>query len=277
MLKQRVITASLLASGFLASMFYLPPLAFASLIGVFVLLAGWEWSRIAGWQTLFSQLSYVALLAVTMVVLYTLHWHFPQLERLFFGLATLWWGVAFWWVWCAQQGHPLSYLSNTYVKSFLGVLILIPAWLALSLLHKYYAHVWLLFLLFLIWGADIGAFFSGRRWGKRKLASRISPGKSWEGVWGAMIAAIILTLLYTWWQKFDSYASITLILLSLLTVAVSILGDLLESLFKRQMHMKDSSQLLPGHGGVLDRIDSLSAAAPIFLLGLLYWKPGEYL
>lgn len=277
MLRQRVITASLLAIGLLAGMFYLAPPAFTALMGVFVLLAAWEWSRLAGWQTWQSQFSYVFLSALLMLGLYALHHYWPHLEKAVFWLAVLCWILAFWWVWRVQQGHALNYLTNTVIKSLLGLCILLPAWLALSLLHEYYGQVWLLFLLFLIWGADIGAFFSGRRWGKRKLATHISPGKSWEGVWGAMLAAIILTALYADWQKFDGYASISLILLSLLTVAVSILGDLLESLFKRQMDMKDSSQLLPGHGGVLDRIDSLTAAAPIFLLGLLYWKPGEFL
>ncbi len=278
MLKQRIITAILLAGGLLAGMFFLSPMAFAGLMGLFVLLAAWEWSRIAGWHTWISQFSYVLLFALMMLGLYALHVYFPRLEVAVFWLAVLWWSLALWCVWRIQHGHAaLHYLSKRPIKSLLGILILLPAWLALSLLHEYYGQVWMLFFLCLIWTADIGAFFSGRRWGKRKLATHISPGKSWEGVWGAMLAAVLLTLLYAGWQKFDSDASISLVLLSVLTVAVSILGDLLESLFKRQMHLKDSSQLLPGHGGVLDRIDSLTAAAPIFLLGLLYWQAGEYL
>ena len=126
---------------------------------------------------------------------------------------------------------------------------------------------YVLFLLFLIWIADSGAYFTGRRWGQRKLALSISPGKTWEGVWGASLAALVFAMLGAVvlevrmpWPGF--------VILSMVTVGFSIAGDLFESMLKRQRGLKDSGSLLPGHGGVLDRVDSLTAAVPVFLLGL---------
>ena len=125
----------------------------------------------------------------------------------------------------------------------------------------------LLFLLVLIWIADSGAYFAGSRWGKRKLAPAISPGKSWEGVYGALLGALLCGVLLAWYYQ-DSAGAVWLIPVCILTVIMSVVGDLFESVLKRKMGMKDSGTLLPGHGGVLDRIDSLTAAAPVFMLGL---------
>jgi phosphatidate cytidylyltransferase len=125
----------------------------------------------------------------------------------------------------------------------------------------------LLFLLVLIWVADSGAYFAGHRWGKRKLAPVISPGKSWEGVYGALVGASLCGAVLAWYQQ-DEAGALWLIPVSVVTVAISVVGDLFESILKRRMDMKDSGNLLPGHGGMLDRIDSLTAAAPVFALGL---------
>ena len=127
----------------------------------------------------------------------------------------------------------------------------------------------LLFLFVLIWGADTAAYFSGKKWGKNKLAPLVSPGKSIQGAVGAMIFSILLTFLALWIGRDSFQGWFWATVLSIITVLFSIVGDLFESMLKRRVDLKDSGQLLPGHGGLLDRIDSLTAAAPIFALGAL--------
>ncbi|SEH05941.1 phosphatidate cytidylyltransferase [Candidatus Venteria ishoeyi] len=188
--------------------------------------------------------------------------------QIFLWVAAAWWLLALFLVWQYQFSKITQLINARWLKSLMGFLILLPTWFALSHLHQSRGGDWLLFLLVLIWTADSGAYFAGRRWGKHKLAKRVSPGKTWEGVAGAVVSSLLLTLLWLWWSNLAMPAALWLLLLSVLTVLASILGDLLESLFKRQTGIKDSSQLLPGHGGILDRIDSLTAAAPIFVLGL---------
>jgi phosphatidate cytidylyltransferase len=154
------------------------------------------------------------------------------------------------------------------------LIVLIPTWLAVVALHESgeQGPLLVMYLLSLIWVADSGAYFSGRAWGKRKLAPSVSPGKSWEGVGGGALlslayavgAAQVLGLPGNQWPLF--------VVLSLVTVLFSVLGDLTESMFKRHAGIKDSGTLLPGHGGVLDRIDSVTAAAPVFVVG--FWLGG---
>lgn len=149
-------------------------------------------------------------------------------------------------------------------------MVMIPAWTSLVVLHGggepgVYR---VLFLLALIAGADITAFFVGRRWGRTRLASRVSPGKSWEGVAGALVAVLVLASAAGILAGFGSWTLAVFLGLCVVTALASVLGDLTESLFKRQAGLKDSGHLLPGHGGVLDRIDSLTAAAPLFALGI---------
>jgi phosphatidate cytidylyltransferase len=158
------------------------------------------------------------------------------------------------------------------LRALAGDLILVPAWGALVALHGQEPHgpAWVLFLAALVWLADIGAFFAGRRWGRRKLAVRVSPGKSWEGVAGGVLAALAGAAVAVVLAGEPLHQVPILFVLVVVTVAASVLGDLTESLFKREAGLKDSGGLLPGHGGVLDRIDSLLAAAPVFVLGLVW-------
>jgi phosphatidate cytidylyltransferase len=145
-----------------------------------------------------------------------------------------------------------------------GLVVLVPAWLALSQLH---AHnpLFMLFLLLLVVAADVGAYFAGRRFGRHKLAPRVSPGKTWEGVGGGVVGATIVAIIGALWLHMPF---LLFIALCVVVVFASIVGDLTESLFKRHAGLKDSGNLLPGHGGVLDRVDSITAAAPVFLVGL---------
>ena len=151
-----------------------------------------------------------------------------------------------------------------------GVFIIIGAFVAITGLHQaaQYGATYILVLLLLIWVADSAAYFSGKRFGRHKLAPLVSPGKTWEGVAGAALATVLFALLTAYLLAFDRREVLLFVVLALCTLAFSILGDLIESLFKRRAGVKDSSRLLPGHGGILDRIDSLMAAAPVFLLGL---------
>ena len=161
-------------------------------------------------------------------------------------------------------------LDHKLINAVIGILILAPAWLSLVILHTSHSDgiSQLLFLLILIWIADSAAYFSGRRWGKTKLANKVSPGKTWEGIFGAIFAILVFCYAYSRFMDMQGSEILLFLLLGIITVSGSVLGDLIESLMKRHSGIKDSGTLLPGHGGVMDRIDSLTAAGPIFVAGL---------
>jgi phosphatidate cytidylyltransferase len=151
------------------------------------------------------------------------------------------------------------------------VVVLLPTWTSLVALHARApdGRWWLLFLLVLVWIADTAAFFVGRRWGRRRLASVVSPGKSWEGVLAGLAGGIAAGAVFGLYRDMQGVEMLVFLLICGGTVAASVVGDLMESMMKRSANLKDSGNLLPGHGGVLDRIDSLTAAAPVFLAGWL--------
>ena len=157
------------------------------------------------------------------------------------------------------------------VRLAIGVLVLSAAWLSLLKLKSLESgNAWLLLVLLIVWAADIGAYFSGKRWGKVKLAPNVSPGKTREGVYGGLVAVVVTSLVFALWNELTGAAIVYLVLLSIIVGFVSVMGDLFESLLKRFTGIKDSGSILPGHGGVLDRIDSILAAAPFFCLGLYF-------
>jgi phosphatidate cytidylyltransferase len=159
-------------------------------------------------------------------------------------------------------------------KGIAGVLVTLPCWASFVTLHARVDHGPLitLALLVIVWLADSGAYFAGKRWGHTRLAPVISPGKTWEGVLGGIITSAIVALLAGFWYSQSLEWTLTLVPVVLLAVMFSIVGDLLESLMKRQVGLKDSGHIIPGHGGVLDRIDSLTAAAPMFLIGMMWFR-----
>ena len=185
-------------------------------------------------------------------------------------LAVIVWFVALFTIIAYQLEH-IRIPRSQILLGLIGLLILIPAWLSLVYLKRSSEGEWhwLLMLLFIIWTADSGAYFIGRRWGKHKIADRVSPGKSWEGTLAGFISGLIIAMIYVVVSGQGIKDSIIFICVVSITVIFSIIGDLMESVFKRSAGLKDSGQLLPGHGGVLDRIDSLTAAGPVFLYGLL--------
>ncbi len=161
----------------------------------------------------------------------------------------------------------LNIYQNKIVNLFIGILVLLPAWLYANLLHAI-SPIWLVYPIVLVCVADAAAYFTGKKWGRHHLNSKLSPGKTWEGVFGAVVAGLLVAILGFFIMKVH-ISFLSWLLLNLITVLFSIVGDLFESLFKRQQNLKDSGKLLPGHGGIMDRLDSLTAAIPIFAIGII--------
>ncbi len=266
MLKQRIITALILAPLTLWAIFTLSTPLFALMFAVVFALAAWEWSRLVGYQVTGRVLYLVALMLLSAGTFLCLG--FMPFAVLLALAALLWWTVALVAVLRYPNGSGV-WRDSHGARAVAGVLVLLPAWAALVLLHREAGPGYVILLMLLVWGADTGAYFAGRRFGKHKLAPRVSPGKSWEGVYGALLMTLLLALVGYYWLS-PSVSAGTFVLLCLLSVSISVLGDLNESMFKRIVDIKDSGGLLPGHGGVMDRIDSLTAAAPLYAVGVLW-------
>jgi phosphatidate cytidylyltransferase len=267
MLKQRIITALILAPLALWGIWSLSSANLSIVLAVIFTLGAWEWSRLVGLECHLARIGYSALFPVLFYLLYPLlnQGTWPQFVLV---LAMMWWVMALMSVLTFPRSAGL-WQGSALARAIAGLFVLIPSWAALSLLHSKFGPGYFILLMFIIWGADSGAYFAGRALGKRKLAPKVSPGKSWEGVIGGLLVALGIAELATiWLEPVGGYLGF--LVLVLITVFISVLGDLMESLFKRVMDVKDSGGILPGHGGVLDRIDSLTAAAPFFTLGLIW-------
>ncbi len=272
MLLQRVLTAIILiplvAWGVLAA----DPLLFAAIVAAVMLLCAWEWARLSGLQTLPFQLLYVLLCGLLMAGL----WFYAAdgvRHILILTAAGLWLGMALaLFSWRHKVLHKAAF--QPFILA-LGLLLLTAAWQALISLHQLpdLGPQLTLGLLILIWIADSAAYFTGKALGRHKLAPVLSPGKTLEGMAGALVAAALwgifmFVMLFQASANSTAYMISIALLLSLLTAVVSVAGDLFESLVKRRADKKDSGHLLPGHGGIWDRIDSLIAIAPVFVAGL---------
>jgi phosphatidate cytidylyltransferase len=263
-LRMRLRTSAWLVPGFVVAVL-LPTPWFALIMGIIVALAGWEWARLAGVVGSASRVAAAAALAAVLLVLWITAAGITLLLP-----AVLWWlGLAL--ALSRLQPRPAP-AGVDRVLLPLGLLVLAAPWLALVRLHGDFAGgpYLVLGLMLMIAVADSAAFFVGRRFGRRKLAPRLSPGKTWAGFFGALAAAGLGLLLTGLVLGLGAAATAALTLLGVVTVAVSVVGDLFESWLKRRQGVKDSGALLPGHGGVLDRIDSMTAAAPVFSLGLVW-------
>jgi phosphatidate cytidylyltransferase len=269
-LKLRILTAALLIPVIVFSVLYLHTSWFSGLVTAIIALAAWEWTVIAGYKTFPARLAYVILIAILLVSVFILP--SSELRLILIQLALIWWGFAIYLV-CRYQRQAGFAAGLPVPAGIIGLLVLIPPGLSLVVLHAHEPEgiLLVLFLLVLIWSADIAAYFSGRRWGKRKLCSRVSPGKSWEGVIRAVTASAVLALIYAAYRQWQGLELLIFMAICIITVLASVLGDLLESLMKRLANVKDSGSILPGHGGMLDRIDSLTAALPVFFCGLWLW------
>ncbi len=273
-LTKRVLTGSILASTVVAATLFLSIPLYALMLVCFVMVAAWEWAGMAGWASARARFAYCAgFTPVLIAVAGLVHSTGGTLVLILTGL--VWWLVALAWVVRVQQGLAVEALNAPVVRIVAGWLVLAPAWGALVYLHAVSTSgaLMVLYLLLLIATADSAAYFVGRRMGRRRLASEISPGKSIEGVAGAMTAVAVLAVIVA--LVADLAAPLGFVILSLATAVVSILGDLTESMFKRRAGLKDSGSIVPGHGGILDRIDSVTAAAPVFVLGCLIQGGGS--
>ena len=242
---------------------------FAALCAVAVLAGAWEWAGLAGPDRTRWKISAQVLAALLLAVCY---YNIDGVMTLYIvGLSLAWWGVALALVMRRREGRNFN--PGLLSQAGIGMMVLVPAWVSLVALHshsEFRGPVLVACLFIMIWSADTGAYYTGKRWGRNKLAVHISPGKTLEGLFGAfgfgLVAALACALLLL---------QMTLIELILFlpvcagTIAMSVVGDLTESMVKRSGGVKDSGELLPGHGGALDRIDSLTAAAPVFFAGLL--------
>jgi phosphatidate cytidylyltransferase len=256
MLKARVITALFLVAGLFAVLFLLPSEMAALVFAVITSLAAWEWAGLlkSGRMVRVAYAAFIFLACVAAGML--------DLQ------VKLWWVAAGFWLSLAPAWLVFRWpiARNAVLGHGIGIVLLLPAWAGMvALLGR---SPWLLLgVLGLVAVADIGAYFAGRKFGKHKLAPKVSPGKTWEGVAGGMLAVTIYVALVSNLVNLQ-LALGWLLLVALVLVAASIVGDLFESLVKREAGMKDSSQLLPGHGGVLDRVDSLTAALPLAALAM---------
>lgn len=260
-IRTRVITAAVLVVILLAVVFWLPPRATTIALTIVVLAGAWEWSAFLRVKNFVMRVAYVAGIGALMWAA----WHFtsnPAGRDLVLSIALVWWFLALGWVMFAPR------LVSTWAAALAGVLALVPAWVALNRLRLDFDRgaEWVLYALILVWVADIGAFFVGRRFGRRKLAPTVSPGKTWEGVFGGAVASGIVAV---FGSSYFGLPLVPFVGLCLAVVAFSIVGDLTESLLKRFAGVKDSGSLFPGHGGVMDRIDSVTAAAPVLFFGLV--------
>ncbi len=269
MLKTRIITACCLAVGLAAVLLLFSYSAFVLLFSVVFLLAAGEWANMAGLALRWQQIAYAGVMVFVMSILFLLNAHQSKiLLSIGLMLSVLGWIAAF----VAVYRYPnIKLFDSPKVLLLLGFWLLIPAWFGVLFLQPLVAHSGLVWLVIaIIAAADIGAYFSGRRFGKTKLAERVSPNKTWEGFWGGVVANIVLAALVAVFFNLGMQKSLTTVFSVMLVSCASVLGDLFESMVKRARGIKDSSQLLPGHGGVLDRIDGWTAAVPVFAL-LYLW------
>lgn len=280
MLKTRVLTAVVLLVLFLSAIFILPATGWVVFVTIVATLAAWEWGGLLA----LGQAGRLALGAGFAALCFCITLRYPAALGLNDEFLRQAWGfgrwiyapaLAFWglvvplWMWRHWR------LPKSLAGVFIGLMVLLPTWLALIQLRPAGAWV-LLAIMATVWVADSAAYFAGRRFGRHKLAPSISPGKTWEGAFGAACAVVIYGLaLADYLPAVLAGNRLLLIIVLLLVTSVSIIGDLFESLLKRKAGIKDSSQILPGHGGVLDRIDSLTSTLPLvalFWLASLHWE-----
>ncbi len=266
MLNQRMITGLVLAPIGIAAVLFLPTAALAAFTSTTVLVALWEWTRMSGFTSRPLRAAIVTLVALALVGLWVLREH--VVIWCLIAAGGVFWLVAFMWLRNFSFGAAPT-RENAAIKLAAGILATVPAWVALTKMHgdPHSGPGWALLAMMLVSVADTAAYFTGRRFGKAKLCPQISPNKTIAGVYGALASGAILSAIGGWLLHLRGLAWLALIGLALVTVIASIIGDLFESLIKRQAGVKDSGTLFPGHGGMFDRLDGMFAALPVFALG----------
>lgn len=278
-MKQRIITALILAPLVILGIFKLPLMGFIIALTAITLLGFWEWTQFTE-----SRSRIAALIPAAIVTGLSFLYISPDANSLnhlaaphysVLGMGFVWWIIASFMA-ITYPRTTKSWQSNLVLRHVFGFLTLLPfLWSVIILrasditVDPYHGAKLVLFVCFLVWAADSGAYFAGKSLGKRKMAPHVSPNKTIEGLIGGIITALIVGWLFAGWFAIQFTSPIHMVIITLITVVISVLGDLVESMFKRVSGIKDSSNIIPGHGGVLDRIDSLTAAFPVF--ALLYY------
>lgn len=260
-MKQRVITALVLAPLVLAAILLLPTSFLMPLVAAALLGGLWEWTRLIG---IHSHAGRALILLAHAALMAWLAWRGGPLFPWAALAGVVWWLAALAWLRVPAFGKADT-PANRALKLGIGALLVIPAWCAFALLHAEGA-AWALYGLMLVWAADTFAYFAGRRFGGAKLAPSISPGKTWAGFWGGLFGVVVLAMAMAPVLGVALAQLPVFVAVSLIAGLASVLGDLFESVIKRQAGAKDSGALLPGHGGMLDRIDSILAALPVFAI-----------
>jgi len=274
MLKPRLITATILAAFFATALVFLSPFIFAQIMIFVVLVAGWEWADLSAFKTRFSKYSFLLALGLCIVATgYHVGFHAQFDVSASYNICALvvaFWAIIFLWL----QGFPSSAIlwSPKPVMALIGLILLVSTWLAIISILMMENGKWLLGLaLTTVVLADVGGYVVGKLFGRHKLAPTISPGKTWEGLMGGLLFQF--PLIITLKIALPDTNLLSLALLIIPVGLISVVGDLFESMLKRQRGVKDSSSLLPGHGGVLDRLDGVMAALPLFLVILYMANP----
>lgn len=275
MLKERVITALILLPLVLWCVFGGVAMAFPLFASAIILAAAWEWTAMMRLTSLPARLGFVALVAAML-------WHVKDQalatdEAGIKALGPLMAGTSVFWlaalVWVRRYPADAQRWDRPFLMLAIGLLLLVPTWAGLVQLHGQ-SPWWLMYVLLLVWGADTGAYFAGRRFGKIKLAPAVSPAKTREGLYGGLLTTALVMLAVAFYLHLAGLQLLFFAAASAVTVLASVLGDLFESMVKRRAGIKDSGKIFPGHGGALDRIDSITAAAPVFLTG--WWLAGGF-
>lgn len=275
MLKERVITALILLPLVLWCVFGGVAMAFPIFAAAIVLTAAWEWTAMMRLTSLPARLGFVALVAALL-------WHVKAqalatdaagIKALgpLMACTSVFWLAAL--VWVRRYPADAQRWDRPFLMLAIGLLLLVPTWAGLVQLHGQ-SPWWLMYLLLLVWGADTGAYFAGRRFGKVKLAPSVSPAKTREGLYGGLLTTTLVMFAVAFYLHLAGLQFLLFAAASAVTVLASVLGDLFESMIKRRTGIKDSGKIFPGHGGALDRIDSITAAAPVFLTG--WWLAGGF-
>jgi phosphatidate cytidylyltransferase len=269
-LKQRIITALILLSIIVSGILYLPSTPLAVILALFIIAGMVEWLGMPGRTDLPGKLVISAGLVAIMVAFY--YFETRQVMLTLLGISLAWWSLIGVSIILGIKGWVISASVKSKTGNILiGFLILVPAWLSAFHLHKDWdiGNSLLLLFFIIVWSADTGAYFTGRQFGAHKLAPAISPGKTWEGVLGGMIAVVVAALAGCYILDISGDKMVIFVIIAIITAIFSIFGDLYISICKRALNLKDTSQMLPGHGGLLDRIDSTLSALPVYTFGLL--------
>lgn len=262
----------------IGGIFFLPIEQFAYFIGFIATVAAWEWANLAGYSSQAVRIGYSAFVAIAVAVTGYFMQQVETLSTIILSVGAAWWLLACFLI--TQYPKKVDLWQARPVRAILGLLVLVPMWVGfMTLKSQEHSSLIIVYVMLLIWGADTGAYFAGKTWGKAKLAPNVSPGKSWAGFWGGLATTVLIAVIFSlsvnhWLQPVTVDDFTLLTIMTVITAVISVMGDLLESMMKRHRGIKDSSQLLPGHGGVLDRIDSMASAVTIFsfLMVLLGWQ-----